>query len=77
MEIEGVIAECDRQAFAVRRCVAIALVAMTLLPSALREPSGVRRLRFLTPDVAIVDIDTEVHGVKAMPGGIVVRRTGW
>jgi hypothetical protein len=28
-------------------------------------------------DVAIVDIDTEVHGVKAMPGGIVVRRTGW
>jgi hypothetical protein len=77
MEIEGVIAECDRQAFAVSAmCVAIALVAMTLLPSALREPSGVRRLRFLTPDVAIVDIDTEVHGVKAMPGGIVVPPDG-
>jgi uncharacterized protein (TIGR02246 family) len=36
----------------------------------------VRRIRFLTPDVAIVDIDNEVHGVKAMPGGIVVPPDG-
>ena len=36
----------------------------------------VRRIRFLTADVAIVDIDNEVHGVKAMPGGIVVPPDG-
>ena len=36
----------------------------------------VRRLRFLTPDVAIVDIDNEVRGVKAMPSGIVVPPDG-
>ena len=30
----------------------------------------VRRIRFVTPDVAIVDIDNEVHGVSAMPAGI-------
>jgi uncharacterized protein (TIGR02246 family) len=36
----------------------------------------VRRIRFLTPDVAIVDIDNEVHGVKAMPGGILVPADG-
>jgi uncharacterized protein (TIGR02246 family) len=36
----------------------------------------VRRIRFLTPDVAIVDIDNEVHGVKAMPGGIAVPPDG-
>ncbi len=30
----------------------------------------VRRIRFVTPDVAIVDIDNEVTGVKAMPPGI-------
>ena len=32
--------------------------------------------RFVTPDVAIVDIDNEVRGVKAMPGGIVVPSDG-
>ena len=32
----------------------------------------VRRIRFITPDVAIVDIDNEVPGVKAMPAGIAV-----
>ena len=32
---------------------------------------AIRRIRFVTPDVAIVDIDNEVHGVKAMPPGIV------
>ncbi len=36
----------------------------------------IRRLRFITPDVAIVDIDNEVRGVKVMPGGIVVPPDG-
>jgi uncharacterized protein (TIGR02246 family) len=31
---------------------------------------SIRKIRFVTPDVAIVDIDNEVHGVKAMPGRI-------
>ncbi len=30
----------------------------------------IRRIRFVTPDVAIVDIDNQVRGVKAMPAGI-------
>ena len=37
---------------------------------------AIRRIRFVTPDVAIVDIDNEVHGVKAMPPGIVVPPGG-
>jgi uncharacterized protein (TIGR02246 family) len=37
---------------------------------------GVRRIRFVTPDVAIVDIDNEVRGVKSMPPGIVVPPDG-
>ena len=36
----------------------------------------IRRLRFVTPDVAIVDIDNEVQGVKKMPAGIVVPPDG-
>jgi len=36
----------------------------------------IRRLRLVTPDVAIVDIDNEVRGVTAMPGGIVVPPDG-
>lgn len=36
----------------------------------------VRRIRFVTPDVAIVDIDNQVSGVKAMPEGIVVPADG-
>ena len=36
----------------------------------------VRRVRFITPDVAIVDIDNEVRGVKTMPAGIVVPSDG-
>jgi len=36
----------------------------------------VRRIRFLTPDIAIVDIDNQVQGVKTMPGGIVVPPDG-
>jgi uncharacterized protein (TIGR02246 family) len=36
----------------------------------------VRRVRFVTPDVAVVDIDNEVHGVTAMPAGIAVPADG-
>jgi uncharacterized protein (TIGR02246 family) len=36
----------------------------------------IRRIRFITPDVAIVDIDNAVRGVKAMPAGIVVPPDG-
>lgn len=36
----------------------------------------IRRIRFVTPDVAIVDIDNQVQGVKAMPEGIVVPPDG-
>jgi len=41
-----------------------------------RKRHVVRRIRFVTPDVAIVDIDNEVHGVKAMPAGIAVPADG-
>lgn len=37
---------------------------------------AVRRIRFVTPDVAIVDIDNEVRGVTAMPAGIMVPADG-
>jgi uncharacterized protein (TIGR02246 family) len=37
---------------------------------------AIRRIRFVTPDVAIVDIDNEVHGVKSMPAGIVAPPDG-
>ena len=37
---------------------------------------AIRRIRFVSPDVAIVDIDNEVRGVKAMPAGIVVPPDG-
>ena len=36
----------------------------------------IRRIRFVTPDVAIVDIDNEVRGVRAMPAGIQVPPDG-
>ena len=36
----------------------------------------IRRIRFVTRDVAIVDIDNEVRGVKTMPPGIVVPTDG-
>src|SRR5437868_6788382 len=32
-----------------------------------RKQHTIRRIRFVTPDVAIVDIDNEVRGVTAMP----------
>ena len=37
---------------------------------------AIRRVRFVTPDVAIVDIDNEVRGVRSMPGGIAVPPDG-
>ncbi len=37
---------------------------------------AIRRIRFVTPEVAIVDIDNEVRNVKAMPAGIVVPADG-
>lgn len=36
----------------------------------------IRRIRFVTPDVAIVDIDNEVRGVKRMPAGLPVPPDG-
>jgi len=36
----------------------------------------VRRIRFVTPDVAIVDIDNEIHGVTTLPPGIAVPADG-
>ena len=36
----------------------------------------IRRIRFVTADVAIVDIDNEIHGVKAMPAGLPVPPDG-
>lgn len=36
----------------------------------------IRRLRFITPDVAIVDVDNEVHGVKTLPPGLTVPADG-
>lgn len=36
----------------------------------------IRKIRFVTPDVALVDIDNEVSGVKAMPAGITVPADG-
>lgn len=36
----------------------------------------IRKIRFVTADVAIVDIDNEVHGVKTMPTGITVPADG-
>lgn len=37
---------------------------------------AVRRIRFVTSDVAIVDIDNQVRGVTAMPPGIAVPADG-
>ena len=37
---------------------------------------SIRRIRFVTPDVAIVDIDSEVRGVKSMPAGIAAPPDG-
>lgn len=37
---------------------------------------AIRRIRFITPDVALVDIDNEVRGVRTMPAGLVVPPDG-
>ena len=37
---------------------------------------SIRRIRFITPDVALVDIDNEIRDVRAMPAGIVVPADG-
>jgi uncharacterized protein (TIGR02246 family) len=37
---------------------------------------AIRRIRFVTPDVALVDVDNEVRGVKTMPAGIAVPPDG-
>lgn len=36
----------------------------------------IRRIRFVTSDVALVDIDNEVRGVRAMPPGVPVPPDG-
>lgn len=36
----------------------------------------VRKIRFVTADVAIVDIDNELRGIKSMPAGIAVPPDG-
>jgi uncharacterized protein (TIGR02246 family) len=36
----------------------------------------IRRIRFVTPDVAIVDIDNEIRGVRSLPSGLVVPKDG-
>src|SRR5687767_3719016 len=41
-----------------------------------RKRHVVRRIRFVTPDVAIVDIDNELTRVKAMPPGIATPADG-
>jgi len=40
------------------------------------KKQAIRRVRFITPDVAIVDIDNEVRGVKQMPAGIPLPADG-
>ena len=41
-----------------------------------RKVHAVRRVQFVTPDVALVDIDNQVQGVTAMPAGIPVPPDG-
>lgn len=36
----------------------------------------IHRIRLVTPDVAIVDVDTEVKGIKAMPAGVTLSPDG-
>jgi len=40
------------------------------------KSQAVKRLRFVTPDVAVVDIDNEVRGVRALPSGLPVPADG-
>jgi uncharacterized protein (TIGR02246 family) len=41
-----------------------------------RKVHTIHRIRFVTPEVAIVDIDNEVHGVKSVPAGLKVPAGG-
>lgn len=41
-----------------------------------RRKMTVRRVRFVTPDVALVDVDTEVAGIRAMPPGVSLPADG-
>lgn len=52
-----------RQAFATRHTEILA----TFYKGTTKHHS-IRRIRFITSDVALVDIDNEVRGVKTMPG---------
>lgn len=36
----------------------------------------IRRIQFVTPDVAIVDIDNQVRGVRTMPAGVALPPDG-
>jgi uncharacterized protein (TIGR02246 family) len=40
------------------------------------KSQAVKRLRFVTPDVAVVDIDNEVRGVRTLPSGLAVPADG-
>ena len=45
----------------------------------LQEPTkrqSIRRIRFVAPDVAIVDVDNEIRGVSTMPAGIAAPADG-
>ncbi len=60
-----------RQAFATRHTEILA----TFYKGTTKHHS-IRRIRFITSDVALVDIDNEVRGVKTMPGGAIVPTDG-
>jgi uncharacterized protein (TIGR02246 family) len=60
-----------RQAFATRHTEILA----TFYKGTTKHHS-IRRIRFVTSDVALVDIDNEVRGVKTMPGGAIVPIDG-
>ena len=60
-----------REAFASRQ-----IEILSTLFKGTTKRHTVRRIRFVTPDVAIVDIDNEVHGVKTLPPGVPVPADG-
>ncbi len=41
-----------------------------------KRQEKVRRIRFVTPDVAVVDVDTEVRGFGKMPIGVTIPADG-
>lgn len=61
----------DRPAFVQRHSETLAT-----LYKIITKQHVVRRIRFVTPDVAIVDIVNEVRGVQTMPGGITLPLDG-